>query len=178
MRYIVVMAFLLTGCGGPGNATYPQVDSSAAAQLPAPAAVPPAPTPTPTPASTSTLSSTTSTTPATAPSTSGSSFSSLASIAQSILSGWFGGSFSINFSDPNLTNGTSQVQIAFSNGAVCQATFSINGTLTAGSAGLTNAAYTGGGNGDPGCSLLDDNFTYSINGTAVKLCLGSLCYTL
>lgn len=62
-------------------------------------------------------------------------------------------------------------------GERCACTLDVSGSETQGIYSLTGCVYISGGNGDPGCSALNEIGTYSAEGELIKLCGDNNCNT-
>lgn len=72
--------------------------------------------------------------------------------------------------------GQSEVyQIQFSGGEICLMDVVINGNQCSGSIGISNSTYSGGGPGDPGCSIFNGPNTYTKSASGLEVCDVSSC---
>lgn len=92
------------------------------------------------------------------------------------------------WTDPNtgffidLTGGTFGVPIPitfiFSGGGQCDCKFKVTGSEQSGSYMISDCFYSGGGNGNPGCNLLNQAGTYTKSGNTLTACAaGGDCTT-
>ena len=93
-------------------------------------------------------------------------FSAWTSASTGMLVNWSNGAF----------NSTRPVQYIYDSGARCQCSVLIAGSESAGSFVLSSCAYTSGGTGDPGCTLMDGAGNY-IKSSGLTICSGSNCDT-
>lgn len=83
----------------------------------------------------------------------------------------------------NLTGGSFGNTLPFTfilvNGAKCGCDVNLVGTEASGTYVVSSCQYTGGGPGNPNCSALNSNGSYSKTGSTLKLCSssGSSCET-